>query len=276
LTWIYAYPAWGLGIVVILCSAALAAGMCMVARRHIGVTKLRDNEACGPVTTVVGTILAVLLSVMLIADWQEYDQAAQTASDEASAAQDLYEIAPLLPNPAHTRLRALLDDYASTVVGVEWPLMRTGRESPLLNFITSEITGTIVGFEPKTPQQAALQSQALRIASTLSDSRQIRLFDNRQGIPMILWGCIGFLVFVTLMMCSAFAVRNFTMHVVMSASVGVVIAAIAVLIAEFDYPFRGDIQLPPTAWHHVTVGLKRNNQCPHNCGFASRSLRSPA
>jgi len=38
------------------------------------------------------------------------------------------------------------------------------------------------------------------------------------------------------------------MHVFMCVALAGVIAVVFVLIAEFDYPFRGDAQIPPTAW----------------------------
>jgi hypothetical protein len=258
LVWIYAFPAWGVAVTAIVLLAILAGAMVLAARGTLRVHHLQHNDACGAIATVIGAILAVLLSVMLIADWQEYDQAAQTASDEASAAQDLYNASRWFPSPARERLERLVKTYAAAVVHVEWPLMRGGYESRFVDKLTGKITGTVISFEPKTPAETALQSQALGFASAIAASRQIRLFDNQQGIPMILWACIGLLVIVTLMMCAVFSVRNLPIHVVMSASVGAVIAMIVVLIAEFDYPFRGDIQLPPTAWAHTAVGIAKD------------------
>jgi hypothetical protein len=232
--------------------------MVVAVRRAFQVHHLQHNDACGAIATVVGAILAVLLSVMLVTDWQEYDQAAQTAADEASAAQDLYNASQMLPNPAREQLQRQVKEYTAEVVHVEWPLMRTGGESPSLDALLGKITGSVISFDPRNPTESALQSQALALASSIAASRQIRLFDNQQGIPMILWACIALLAVVTLMLCSVFSVRNVSMHVVMSASVGAVVAMLVVLIAEFDYPFRGDIQLPPTAWAHTAIGTAKD------------------
>lgn len=258
MTWIYLFPAWAVGITAMILLAAIAAAMVIVVRRFVPASSLRDNDVAGSIATVVGTILAVLLSFMLVADWQEYDQAAQTASNEAGAAEDLYQTANLLPEPTRGVLDKLIAQYAQTVVEQEWPLMRSGDESALARQLSGEITNAVVRFQPKTQAQSALQSTAITLAATLQNSRRDRLFDNQQGIPMILWGGIALLVVVTLVMCALFSVRNVVMHVVMSASVGVVVAVLVVLTAEVDYPFRGDIQLPPTAWDHVSIGTVKD------------------
>lgn len=206
------------------------------------------NDVAGPIISTVGTILAVILSFMLVSVWQQYDQAGATVVQEASAVADLYHAAGNFPTPVQNQLRAALRTYANAIIADEWPAMRVGKFSEAATKSQFGILGIIVRYEPKTGSQQALQQDAITFVNTLVDSRRDRLFDNQSGIPIIFWVGMLLLSAVTVGCAYIFRIKNERMHVVMCTALAVVIAVVFVLIAEFDYPFRGDAQIPATAW----------------------------
>ncbi|HEY1429395.1 MAG TPA: hypothetical protein VGF18_07460, partial [Candidatus Tumulicola sp.] len=106
----------------------------------------------------------------------------------------------------------------------------------------------ISGYQPRTTSDATLQDHALSLATTIADSRRSRLFANSQGIPMFFWIGNILLAAITVAFCFLFRVRSLGAHVLMTGALATVIATIFVLIALFDYPFRGDSQIRPTVF----------------------------
>jgi ABC-type nickel/cobalt efflux system permease component RcnA len=254
MTWVYAFPAWSVLIAAVVAFASASAAVVIVVRACVTFDeRRRHNDVAGPIAGIVGTILAVLLSFTLVTVWQEYDQAAQSAFDEASAVSDLCRVATLLPEPTRGRLGGLLRQYASVVVRQEWPLMRDGKTSPEAAQLIDRVMGVVATYHTDTASQNALQSAAIGLAGAAQDARRNRLFDNQQGIPAILWAGLLFLVSAMLLTCGLFYMQKLSVHAVLAAGLGGVVATVLVLTAEFDYPFRGDIQIPPAAWQSVAL-----------------------
>ena len=256
MTWVYAIPIWIFSIGVIAVSAALAAGGLMYTRRvfpHRSETT--HNDVAGPIVATLGTILAVMLSFMVVTVWQEYDQAAATVQTEVNALCDLYHDASTLPQPVKGRVQNALALYVQTTIHDEWPLMREGLESEAAHHQAFRILQIVTTLKPATEPQQALQTDMISLTHAFNDARRQRLFDNRQAIPHILWWMLLFITVVTVASVYFFSVQNIRAHVIMTAALSAVIAAILVLISLFDLPFRGDIQIEPTAYSHVLAAI---------------------
>ena len=245
--WVYAVPPWSLFLLVVGAMCAIAGGGLAIFWHLVPQSdELTHNDVAGPIIGTVGTILAVILSFLLVTVWQEYDGAAGTVEQEAGAVADLYHAAATFPQPEQGRLRADLRAYVDAVVAQEWPAMRTGGSSPQARRSALDVLRIVAGYNPASPSQQALQQDAIGLARTMQDSRRERLFANTQGIPNFFWFGNLVLAIITIGFCFLFRVRNRTAHLVMTLALTAVIATIFVLIALFDYPFRGGSQIPPT------------------------------
>jgi hypothetical protein len=258
-TWVYAIPPW-LFFVSVLLTACVLSGGGLIFVRHV-LTRSEEvshNDVAGPIIGTVGTILAVILSFLLVTVWQEYDGAAATVAQEASAVADLFHVASHFPPPVAAHLRGTLTTYVNAVVEDEWPAMREGRTSGTARSASLATLNIVARYQPQTAAQQALQQEALGLISTFADARRNRLFDNDQGIPGFFWLGNLILAAITIGFCFIFRVRSEAVHLIMTLALTTVIATIFVLIALFDYPFRGDSQIPPTTFvqlqHSLTSG----------------------
>jgi len=248
-TWVYNVPEWLLFVLVIV-GMSLLAGLGLVAYRMI-VPQSEDvshNDVAGPIVATIGTILAVILSFLLVVIWQQYGQAEGTVVQEASAVADLYHAAGNLPQPYQRRLRDALRHYMDTVIDQEWPAMRIGSYSRAATEASRGVLDIVISYEPKTNAQIALQNDEITQVNTFVDGRRDRLFDNESGVPLIFWCGMMLLSSITIVCSYVFRIENEAMHAFMCVCLAVVIGVVFVLIAEFDYPFRGDQQMAPTAW----------------------------
>jgi len=246
MTWIYAVPAWVFFVVVVLALSGAAAFGLLVFQRIVPQSdELAHNDVAGPIIGTVGTILAVVLSFLLVGNWQEYDAAAATMSQEASSVGDLYHIASYLPAPIASQLQAACRSYVEIVVDREWPAMREGRSSPEALQASLTMLQIVARYQPQAAAQQTLQQNALLLATTILDGRRTRLFDNDQGIPAYFWAGNFFLAALTIAFCYLFRVRKRSLHVAMTVGLTCAIATLFAITAELDYPFRGDTQLRP-------------------------------
>lgn len=247
MTWIYAFPAWLFFATVVVVACLLSGVGLMIFQRLIPPRdELSHNDVAGPIVGVLGTILAVAIAFLLVGNWQEYDSAAATLAQEASATGDLYNLAAALPQPQQRSLQTDLQNYVALLVTGEWPAMRHGGHSPQAGPMLRSIVTQILRFEPRTNAGQNAQQVAMALVNSMMDGRRARLFANDQGIPDYMWAMNFALAILTIGACYLFRVRNRALHVVMILGLAVAISLVMAVTAELDYPFRGDLQLPPT------------------------------
>jgi hypothetical protein len=101
-------------------------GLEMVGRLVPTASRQPHNDVAGFIYAALGVIYAVLLALVVIAVWEEYDAAKETVEQEANAASDIFWLADGLPEPRGTHVQELVRSYAEEVVEHEWPLMEQG------------------------------------------------------------------------------------------------------------------------------------------------------
>jgi hypothetical protein len=241
--------------------AVIAASIVAMAGLHAVRTGLKrkqlisHNDVAGAIFGIIGTVLAVGLSFMFINVWTQYVIASNTVQQEASAVADLHHLAGAFPQPARSQIQNGIDEYIGIVIKQEWPLMRSGGHSEAAYNAAYEVLSVITSLKPRSSEEIMLQSHALDAANAFLDDRRQRLHANDDGIPPILWGALLFVACTVVVFSYYFRVEKpFEQHV-MVAALASVIVIIMLLIAEFDYPFRGDVAVSPAAFQHAWNSL---------------------
>ncbi|NNM98534.1 MAG: DUF4239 domain-containing protein [Candidatus Eremiobacteraeota bacterium] len=256
--WIYGIPTWLFAIVAISLACTLAAFGLSIFERRVSLASLTHNDVAGPIVTTIGTILAVILSFMVVTVWQEFDQAAATVQNEAAALGDLYHLCETLPKSFAMPLRSEIVLYVRAVVNREWPAMQHGDFSRQARDRAHTIMERVASFHPADARQAAVLASMLDLTNRFVDQRRTRLFDNQESIPPVLWGMMLFISLVTVAGSYLFRVQSRPAHYLMTILLAATIVATMVVIAELDLPFRGDVHISPTAF--VRTRLATNSQ----------------
>jgi hypothetical protein len=212
---------------------------------------MQHNDVAGFIYAVLGVAYAVLLGLMVVAVWEDWNAANAVVDQEASELAEIFWLAHRLPQPEGHRLQELARSYARVVVKEEWPLMERGKVSPKAWTILDEIRDDIQRMQPATPTQQVLYEQGLQQVSDLADARRERLLDAEQGVPTVLWvvliiGGVEVVGFTYL-----FGLQSTTVHVLMIMSLTLIIALVLFTVAALDYPFEGDIHIGPDAFEQV-------------------------
>jgi hypothetical protein len=226
-------------------------GLVLVQRLMPTRRRMQHNDVAGFIYAVLGVAYAVLLGLIVVAVWEDWNAANAVVDQEASELAEIFWLAHRLPQPEGHRLQELARSYARVVVKEEWPLMERGKVSPKAWTILDEIRDDIQRMQPATPTQQVLYEQGLQQVSDLADARRERLLDAEQGVPTVLWvvliiGGVEVVGFTYL-----FGLQSTTVHVLMIMSLTLIIALVLFTVAALDYPFEGDIHIGPDAFEQV-------------------------
>ena len=249
MTLLYAIPIWLLLALVIVVAAGLACGGQLAVRRMFPGADFRaHNEVAGIVLGIIGGLFGVTLAFIIVIVWQEFDATHQRVAVESSAAADLYHTASGLPAPVGREVRRNLIAYAKLLVDDEWPAMRSGGSSVRAEQLLTRTYRDIAMFHPRDMGASNLQTAALTYVGVLHDARHHRLDDNESGVSPFEWSILLIGALTIIGLCYLVGFPDVRTQLVMTGALAATIAVMFTLIFELDYPFRGDLAIPPVGW----------------------------
>ena len=240
------------GLLIVAVATVIAVGgMVLVQRLYSTERRKQHNDVAGFIYAVLGVSYAVLLGLMLIAVWEQWNAAQDVASDEANELAGIFYFAHALPQPEGRHIQELARSYAQVVVEEEWPLMEQGRSSPKAWATLDELRGTILGLDPPTGAQQVRYNQVLEQLHSLGDARRERLLAASEGLATILWVVLIGGGVITIAFTYLFGLENTVVHTLMVAALAMILSLSLFTVAALDYPFKGDVRIHPAAFEQV-------------------------
>jgi hypothetical protein len=240
------------------CLVALA-GLELVQRLVPAASRQRHNDVAGFIYAALGVIYAVLLALVVIAVWEEYDAANETVEQEANAVAEIAWLAHRLPEPEGSHIQELARSYAEEVIHQEWPLMEQG-EAPAMTqtqgtpsgwTLIDEIRANLQGFQPSTPADEQLYAEGLDQVQRLADARRMRLVASEEGIPGVLWSVLIFGGVAAIGFTYLFGLANTWAHRLMVVTLAAVIGLVLFTIGAMEHPFSGGARIGTEAFDLV-------------------------
>ena len=245
------------GVLVVFagCLAALV-GLELVQRLVPSEKRQEHNDVAGFIYAVIGVVYAVLLALLVIAVWEQYQRALETVEGEADSVADIAWLAQGLPETERYQLQEHARSYAQEVVDQEWPLMEQGgiegeRGTPEAWSLVDDMRATLQDFEPSTEAEQNLHAEGLDQIDRLGDDRRMRLVAAEEGIPGVLWVVLVFGAVVVVGFTYLFGLRNTWAHRLMVMALTAVIALVLFTIGAMNYPFSGGAHVDPGAFELI-------------------------
>jgi hypothetical protein len=226
-------------------------GLVLVQRLVPTEVRQPHNDVAGFIYAVVGVAYAVLLGLILIAVWEQWEAAKITADDEANEVAEVFYLAHRLPQPEGRHIQELARSYTQVVVEEEWPLMEQGKASPKAWDLLDDIRDSIQRLDPSTDAQQVLYDQELERVHELSDARRERLLEAQEGIPGILWVVLLVGGVVTVGFTYLFGLENTWAHRLMVVTLAAVIGLVLFTIGALEYPFSGGARIGTGAFELI-------------------------
>jgi hypothetical protein len=233
-----------------ICLVSLS-GLELVQRLVPASSRQPHNDVAGFIYAALGVIYAVLLALVVIAVWEEYDAASVTVEQEANALAEIFWLAHRLPEPEGTHIQELARSYAQDVIDEEWPLMEQGQ-APLMTQVEQtptgwtlidEIRANLQDFQPHTPADEQLYAEGLDQVQILADARRMRLVAAEEGIPGVLWSVLIFGGVAAIGFTYLFGLENTWAHRLMVFTLAAVIGLVLFTIGALEHPFSGGARI---------------------------------
>jgi uncharacterized integral membrane protein len=222
-------------------------GLELVERLVPADTRQQHNDVAGFIYAALGVIYAVLIALVVIAVWEEYEAASVTVEQEANAVAEIFWLAHRLPEPEGSHIQELARSYAEEVVHKEYPLMEQG-EAPLMTqtqgtpagwTLIDEIRANLQEFQPQRPADEQLYAEGLDQVQRLADARRMRLVAAEEGIPAVLWAVLIFGGVAAVGFTYLFGLENTWAHRLMVVILAAVIGLVLFTIGALEHPFSG-------------------------------------
>lgn len=241
-------------IVVVL----IALGGLIAVRRAVPQERLaKHTDVAGYVYAVVGVIYAVILAQVVVAAWEEYQDARTVSADEANAVLNLDRLSRSWPTEQREPLRAALINYANQVIEVEWPALARGDAI----VATDGAAADRVWAEYNRIGQGELGESAKFSASlaqldTLDAARRNRLLLAGHNLPQMMSLTLIIGAFVTVGFSYLFAMEDGWIQGLITACLAVMVALLLLLQYQLSTPFEGIDSLEPAAMRSVLTQIQ--------------------
>jgi hypothetical protein len=249
------------GILIIVMSVLLAlAGLALVHR--LVPTPLRESHTAvaGLIYMPISGLIGIVTAFTIFSVWQNFDATIKTTQREAAELADVYWHADDFSDLDRQEVQQLAQSYAQVVIDEEWPLMAQGGESTRAWEIVDEIRRRLDKVEPTTSAEQAQYSREVTQFDAMVNDRRLRLLESRQGLPLTLWSALLINAPLLIIFTYLFPVKNFLVHMVMVATLTLVVTSMIFTIRSLEYPFSGDLIVKPTSMELVLDGFKTNSE----------------
>jgi hypothetical protein len=243
---------WLQGVLIIGGSLVLALGGFALVHRYVpSHIREQQNDVAGFIYAVLGVMYAILLAYVTIVVWQQFDDTSSLVDQEATDLANIYHGVDQFPDPGKARVHDVIRNYTETTISEEWPLLAVGQTSPQSDELAHDLQMALTELPISTASDQVLADHALTAYHDFSTARRLRIFQAGVGVHPLLWVMLIGGAVITIGFTYLFGVSNARAHAAMIAALTLVIAGTLFMIEVTNYPFSGDVHVPPDALHDV-------------------------
>jgi hypothetical protein len=238
---------------------AAVAGLLIVRRVLHSQNLISSHDVGGYLLSVVGTMYAVILGLIVVDAMTRFQEARQTTEHESNALANLLLLSSQLPREKKAQIQGLALAYVARVLEDEWPMLDHGQFAPGARRAALDLIDAVSRFEPQTAKEAEIYAAEMEAVCELWNSRRTRINTASHGIPSLEWVVLVVGGVVTVSFTYFFKLEHLQIQVVMTAMVAVMIALCLFLVLMFGYPFSGDLKVDPSNFHLAEAIVKDQN-----------------
>jgi hypothetical protein len=256
---------WLAGLVLVVVVTAAITIKLLVRRRAPVGGWFSDSSRSAGTLSVIGTMFAVMLAFVILLALQSYQRAREGASVEAVAVAELYSIASVFPPPVSDRLHGEWVCYARAVVEDEWPAMRDGRSSDLVQSWIDKLGRELATAQPQGAREEAAYAQRFDEQAQRRDGRRERLAEATPFVPLPLWFvlCIGASLTLAYMVAQADRREGPFIQAIPIGFVSALATAGLLVVFFLDHPYSNEVgSIAPTEMRRTLMLIDHGSASP--------------
>jgi hypothetical protein len=201
------------------------------------------HEVAGYFLSVVGTLYAVLLGLLVVNVVSKFDHARLMAEGEANACSDIWQLARGLSEEARKAVRAPLLSYYKAVQHEDWEAVRQNGANEETTNQYQHLWRAITSYQPSGSRETSCYQSILSAMAQLSDARRFRLLSSRRTVSPIIWAVLITGGTLTVIFTYFFTVRSYRAQIVLTSFVTLFISLNLLLVKLFDDPYRSEFKI---------------------------------
>jgi Protein of unknown function (DUF4239) len=228
-------------ILVVVVSVAITAKLLVRRRAPVGGWFTDSSRSAGTLA-VIGTMFSVMLAFVILLSLQSYQRAREGSSIEAIAISELHSVASVFQSPLRDRLHGELVCYGRAVIDDEWPAMRNGRSSDLVQSWIDKLGQDFATAEPRGAREETAYAQWFDEQARRRDGRRERLAEATPFVPFPLWFVLGLGASLTLayMVAQADRREGLFIQAIPIGFVSALATAGLLIVFSLDHPYTNE------------------------------------
>jgi hypothetical protein len=241
-----------MGTLIVAFSVGLSTAGLYLVRRRVPYTTLKENnEVAGFVYAAIGVVYAVLLAFVVVAVWEQYSEAEESAHQEAGQIGNLLRDAQGFPYATRDHVQQALLRYAQSVTDEEWESMSRGEYGKATSEAYEELWQAYYDFQPQGSREEAFYGESLERLNEMGQLRRTRLHVSRPGLPTLMWILLIGGGMITVGFTYMFGTKSTVAQLIIVGSLAGLVGFVLFLILCLDFPFTGDLAIEPEAMRSV-------------------------
>jgi hypothetical protein len=231
---------WLLGLIVGTAAGAAVGVMYMVRSRSQADHFFIEIERGAGIFAFLGTAFAVILAFVVLAAFESFNNAKNGAEEEATSLVQLSRTAGFFPAAERDAIGGVVICYGRAVIDDEWPAMREGERSEVVQTWVGGIEEGLKGLQPSTPAQEAAFLKLLDQQDQRTDARRERISEANRSLPAPVWFflCMGALITVGFALFFADRRESFVVQGSLIAAIAALVVSGLLLVWFLDHPYE--------------------------------------
>jgi hypothetical protein len=250
--WLLQFPPVILGLIWIAVVVGISVGGLVLFRKVVSHTRLESaNPVSSAVFQVAGVLYAVLVAFVVVVVWEQFGNAEDASSMEASAVADLLRDSDALPAAYRTEVQQNLVAYSRDVIDHEFPRMRHGETIAEQSDALNNVWQAYLKVQPETRNEIAFFDHAIVRLNDLSANRKLRVSTGDASVPGELWVLLIGGGAVLMVFTYLFGTRDLLVHGLAVGLTASLLAFVMYLIFALEHPYVGALSVQPTPFVNV-------------------------
>jgi len=201
---------------------------------------------------LVGSVYSVLLVFVLIAVWQQYEEARRTSEEEGAMLDSMWHIALAYPDEISVPIVSAIAEYSEAVSHDEWKTLAYCEQSQVAAKALADLRAAHFDVElPNTNKYNSLYRHSVQSLEFVAAHRLRRYIQSRTSVPDVAWFILLFGGLVLPGLSVFVREKNIVVHAAMTGLLTAMISTTLFVIVILDNPWSGSAALDSEAFEHI-------------------------